>query len=124
MTLKLSVNYLLFRENYATFAPNQYLTTMKRYQLLLTMALCVLGQMDVSAQSYDFQNTKLRDEKRVDLFIKHLTLDEKIAWLSTRMSTPRLGMPMLSCYEGLHGLALGGPAHNNGQKKCRWQTDA
>ena len=116
MTLKLSVNYLVFRENYATFAPNQYLTTMKRYQLLLTMALCVLGQMDVSAQSYDFQNTKLKDEKRVDLFIKHLTLDEKIAWLSTRMSTPRLGMSMLSCYEGLHGLALGGPAHNNGQK--------
>ena len=96
MTLKLSVNYLVFRGKYATFAPNQYLTTMKRYQLLLTMAFCVLGQMDVSAQSYDFQNTKLKDEKRVDLFIKHLTLDEKIAWLSTRMSTPRLGMPMLS----------------------------
>ena len=25
-------------------------------------------------------------------------------------------MPMLSCYEGLHGLALGGPAHNNGRR--------
>ena len=51
----------------------------------------------------------------MELFIKHLTLDEKIAWLSTRMSTPRLGMPMLGCYEGLHGLALGGPSHNNGR---------
>lgn len=47
---------------------------------------------------------------------QHLTLEEKLDKVTTRTSIPRLGMPMLSCYEGLHGLALGGPAHNNGRR--------
>lgn len=78
--------------------------------------LLALAALTTTAQPYDFQNLKLKDEKRVDLFLKHLTLEEKLDWLTTRTSTPRLGMPMLSCYEGLHGLALGGPAHNNGRR--------
>ena len=47
---------------------------------------------------------------------QHLTLEEKLDRITTRTSPPRLGMPMLSCYKGLHGLALGGPAHNNGRR--------
>lgn len=90
---------------------------MSPYQLILTMALLCIGAKPFYAQPYDFQNLKLDDEKRVELFLKQLTLDEKIAWLSTRMSTPRLGMPMLGCYEGLHGLALGGPSRHNGMKE-------
>ncbi len=89
---------------------------MRHYQLFLTMTFCLVASLTADAQPYDFQNTKLKDEKRVELFIKHLTLDEKMMWLSPMMGTPRLGMPMYSCYEGLHGLALGGPSRNNGVK--------
>lgn len=87
---------------------------MKYYRLLLIVSVFLFGKTPISAQPYDFQNTKLKDDKRVELFIKHLTLEEKMMWLSPMMGTPRLGMPVLSCYEGLHGLALGGPSRNNG----------
>lgn len=89
----------------------------RRTARCLVLIALAFASTDVQAQKYDFQNTKLKDDQRVDLFIQQLTLDEKMMWLSTRMSTPRLGMPMLNCYEGLHGLALGGPAHNNGMRE-------
>ena len=90
---------------------------MKRYQLILTVVVCLFGMTAASAQQpYDFQNTKLKDDKRVELFLKHLTLDEKMMWLSPMLGAPRLGVPMTGCYEGLHGLALGGPSRHNGVK--------
>ena len=76
----------------------------------------VLMVQGAAAQKYDFQNTKLKDDKRIDLLLRQLTLDEKLSLLSTNLGVPRLGIPSLSCYEGLHGLALGGPAANNGRK--------
>ena len=69
---------------------------MKRYQLFLTIAVCLLGKTTVSAQPYDFQNTKLKDDKRVELFLKHLTLDEKMQWLSPMLGAPCLGIPVTS----------------------------
>ncbi len=75
--------------------------------LLLTWAFW----MRISAQSYDFHNTKLKDDQRIDLLIRQLTLDEKISLLSTNLGVARLGIPSLSCYEGLHGIVLGGPAN-------------
>ena len=89
---------------------------MKYYQLILTMVFCFVGKTAASAQNYDFQNTKLKDDKRVELFLKHLTLDEKMMWMSPMLGTPRLGVPITGCYEGLHGLALGGPSRHNGVK--------
>lgn len=89
---------------------------MNYHRLILTAAVVLMSKMAASAQPYDFQQTKLKDDKRVELFLKHLTLDEKMMWLSPMLGTPRLGVPTSSCYEGLHGLALGGPAHNNGMK--------
>ena len=87
---------------------------MKYYRLFLTVAVFLMGRTFAGAQPYDFQNTKLKDDKRVELFIKQLTLDEKMMWMAPMMGNARLGMPMYSCYEGLHGLALGGPSRNNG----------
>ncbi len=86
---------------------------MKR--LLMMIAVCLVASA-ISAQPYDFQNTKLDDNKRVQLFIKHLTLEEKMMWMSPMLGTQRLGVPIYGCYEGLHGLALGGPSRNNGVK--------
>ena len=84
--------------------------------ILVVLASFFLGKTAVCAQPYDFQNTKLKDDKRVELFLQQLTLDEKMMWLSPMMGTPRLGTPMMGCYEGLHGLALGGPSRHNGVK--------
>jgi len=89
---------------------------MKHYQLFLTMALCLTCKLTASSQPYDFQNTKLSDEKRVELFVKHLSLDEKMMWMSPMLGNTRLGVPIYGCYEGLHGLALGGPSRHNGVK--------
>ena len=81
----------------------------------MMIAVCLVASA-ISAQTYDFQNTKLDDNKRVQLFIKHLTLEEKMMWMSPMLGTQRLGVPIYGCYEGLHGLALGGPSRNNGVK--------
>ena len=81
----------------------------------MMIAVCLVASA-ISAQPYDFQNTKLDDNKRVQLFIKHLTLEEKMMWMSPMLGTQRLGVPIYGCYEGLHGLALGGPSRNNGVK--------
>ena len=90
-------------------------------RLIATLLLVSSIFTGATAQSYDFQNTKLKDEQRIDLLIRQLTLDEKIALLSTNLGVPRLGIPSLNCYEGLHGIALGGPASNNGKKEVNGQ---
>ncbi len=51
------------------------------------------------------------DEARLDILISLMTLDEKINCLSTRPSVPRLGVNGTRIVEGLHGLALSGPAN-------------
>ena len=50
-------------------------------QHLLPMLLALVT-VTATAQPYDFQNLKLKDEKRVDLFLKHLTLEEKLVWIT------------------------------------------
>jgi len=79
----------------------------------LFVSLFLMGSvyMTAIAQTHDFQNTKLKDDQRISLLMRQLTLDEKIALLSTNLGIPRLGIPSLSCYEGLHGIVLGGPAN-------------
>ena len=78
--------------------------------LILLTFLCML-QVGLRAQTYPFQDNKLSDEKRLDNLISQLTLDEKINCLSTRLSIPRLGIKGTRTVEGLHGLALSGPAN-------------
>ena len=90
---------------------------MKRKYLSILFALCVLGITSSQSQTYGFQDVQLSDEKRIDLLLSELTLDEKISLLSTNLGVPRLGIPARGTYEGLHGLALGGPAAMNGKKE-------
>src|SRR5713226_9765046 len=49
-------------------------------------------------------------EARIDSLIASMTLDEKIQALGTDPSVPRLGLRLSGHIEGLHGVALGGPA--------------
>ncbi|RYE12914.1 MAG: hypothetical protein EOP45_22065, partial [Sphingobacteriaceae bacterium] len=81
--------------------------------------LFLFSSFHSSAQTsyqYPFQNPQLNAEKRIDNIISLLTLDEKIACLSTNPSVPRLGIKGTGQMEGLHGVALGGPG-NWGRRK-------
>lgn len=58
---------------------------------------------------YPFQDPSRPAEERITNLISLLTLDEKIACLSTRTAVPRLGITGTNHAEGLHGLSLAGP---------------
>ncbi|MEA1886380.1 MAG: glycoside hydrolase family 3 C-terminal domain-containing protein [Bacteroidota bacterium] len=63
-------------------------------------------------QENSFRNTDLPDEERLDNLISLMSLDEKINHLSSRLpGIPRLGVEGTRFVEGLHGLALSGPAN-------------
>lgn len=64
------------------------------------------------AQNHPFQNIKLSDDARIDNLLSLMTLEEKIAHFSPRLpGIPRLGVKGTKIGEGLHGLALSGPAN-------------
>jgi beta-glucosidase len=73
------------------------------------------------AQTYPFQNTKLTDDKRIENLLMLMTIDEKIAALSTDLGVPRLGIRSTGHSEGLHGMALGGPGNWGGFKRINYQ---
>lgn len=64
-----------------------------------------------SAQvDYPFRNPKLSDDQRIADLLGRLTIEEKIDLMSDHPKIPRLGLVFSGQVEGLHGLALGGPA--------------
>ncbi len=64
-----------------------------------------------SAQAdYPFRNPALGDDQRIADLLSRLTLEEKILLMSDHPRIPRLGIAFSGQVEGLHGLALGGPA--------------
>jgi beta-glucosidase len=73
--------------------------------LLLFCAAVAVGQQ----YKYPFQNPDLPIEQRVNNILSLMTVEEKVAALSTDPSVPRLGIQGSSHIEGLHGVALGGP---------------
>jgi len=78
------------------------------YVILIISVTSVLAQQ--KKQQYPFQNPNLEVEKRIDNLLSLMTLDEKVKALSTDPSIPRMGVKGTGHVEGLHGLALGGPA--------------
>jgi beta-glucosidase len=82
--------------------------------LLNSVLALILGIVPyaVIAQNYSFQDTSLTDDQRLDNLISLMTLEEKIDHLSAMMpGIPRLGVKGTRIVEGLHGLALSGPAN-------------
>lgn len=84
---------------------------------LFVFSCLAVACLSVGAQEYKFQNTKLSDEKRIDALLEELTLDEKLTLLGSDLGVPRLGILPCRHHEGLHGLALGGPAAWGGRQK-------
>ena len=88
----------------------------------LAVHVCVVGVMGVAmalgagsraaAQAdYPFRDTSLSDQARIEDLLKRLTLDEKVLLMSDHPKIARLGIVFSGQVEGLHGLALGGPAN-------------
>jgi len=77
----------------------------------LSLLYVLLFSSALVAQEHAFQNTSLDDEQRLDSLIALMTLEEKINCMSTRPAAPRLGIKKHRIIEGLHGVALSGPAN-------------
>lgn len=76
------------------------------------LLLAAFGASSTQAQyQYPFRNPDLPIEERVNNIISLMTLDEKVAFLSSRPGVPRLGITAMGHVEGLHGLAMGGPSN-------------
>jgi beta-glucosidase len=80
-------------------------------KIILAAVLSLIGGGMALGQQYQypFQNPSVPIEERVDNILSLMTVQEKIAALSTNPSVPRLGILGSSHIEGLHGVALGGP---------------
>ncbi|HYJ48135.1 MAG TPA: glycoside hydrolase family 3 C-terminal domain-containing protein, partial [Pyrinomonadaceae bacterium] len=65
---------------------------------------------------YPFQDPNLPAEERITNLLSLMTIDEKVECLGTNPSVPRLGVKGAGHMEGIHGLAVGGPA--------KWGRDA
>ena len=73
--------------------------------------VCAVGTSSVlRAQDYPFRDPKLSDDQRIADLLGRLTLEDKINLMSDHPKIPRLGIVFSGQVEGLHGLALGGPA--------------
>ncbi len=64
---------------------------------------------------YPFQNPNLPVSVRVKDLLSRMTLKEKIDALGSDPSVPQLGVVGSPAVEGLHGEAIGGPAHWEGR---------
>lgn len=78
---------------------------------LIGLVLAAGAARAASAQAdYPFRDTKLSDDERIADLLGRLTITEKIDLMSDHPKFPRLGLVFSGQVEGLHGLALGGPA--------------
>lgn len=88
----------------------------------LALQPCVLGLMgmilttccaknSLAQADYPFRDTSLSDDARIQDLLERLTLDEKVLLMSDHPKIERLGIVFSGQVEGLHGLALGGPAN-------------
>jgi beta-glucosidase len=77
------------------------------FVLFLSSAISYGQKIDQA--TYPFQNPDLPLEERVTNIVSLMTLDEKVAFLSSTPGVERLGIKKMGHVEGLHGLAQGAP---------------
>jgi beta-glucosidase len=85
-------------------------------QLLQTSVLAIVLILTpitkiASQYQYPFQNPNLPAEERINNILSLMTVEEKVACLSTDPSVPRLSIKGSRHAEGLHGVAYGGPSN-------------
>ena len=90
---------------------------------LVALSYIALTSSAILAQeNLPFRDTKLPAEQRITDLLSRFTLDEKITLMSGAPKIPRLGIAFTGQVEGLHGLALGGPAGWGGKGKTPQPT--
>lgn len=85
-------------------------------RLLAIISVMIVSQAKAQYQ-YPFQNPSLPAEERISNLLSLMTLDEKVDALRTDPSVRRLGVKGTGHVEGLHGLAMGGPANWGGRNR-------
>src|SRR6266542_854292 len=85
------------------------MNTKHSYSIIIAVTLLFTTAAVAQQYKYPFQNPDLPIEQRVNNILSLMTVEEKIAALSTDPRVPRLGISGSSHIEGLHGVALGGP---------------
>ncbi|HOO43010.1 MAG TPA: glycoside hydrolase family 3 C-terminal domain-containing protein [Bacteroidales bacterium] len=88
----------------------------KPLSLVVSFTFCLAFSIEIQAQDYPFHNRDLSADQRIEILLDMLTIEEKINLLSTNLGVPRLGIRNTGHSEGLHGMALGGPAHWGGRQ--------
>jgi beta-glucosidase len=78
--------------------------------MVLYLLLQPSGSAAPAQTDFPFRDPRLGDDQRIADLLGRLTLDEKIDLMSDHPRIPRLGLVFSGQVEGLHGLALGGPA--------------
>jgi beta-glucosidase len=73
------------------------------------LLVCGVGSCGSDSPERIFDDPDRPIEQRVDNIVALMTLDEKISALAVEPSVERLGIRGSAEFEGLHGLALGGP---------------
>jgi beta-glucosidase len=81
-----------------------------------------LAHRSLAQADYPFRDTRLADDQRIADLLGRLTAEEKILLMSDHPKIPRLGLVFSGQVEGLHGLALGGPAGWGGRGKLPLPT--
>jgi beta-glucosidase len=76
--------------------------------LRATSFACLLVCAHASAYDYPFQDPALPAAQRISNILSLMTIDEKIAALSTDTSVKRLGIPSFGSSEGIHGVVKRG----------------
>jgi beta-glucosidase len=83
---------------------------MKAILPFILFLVCGISYAQKTEQTtYPFQNPDMALEDRVNNIISLMTLDEKVAFLSSNPGVERLGIKRMGHVEGLHGLAQGAP---------------
>jgi beta-glucosidase len=94
-----------------------------RTAILLIFGISTLPTAHAQTDSsLPFRNSNLPTEERITDLLSRLTLEEKINLMSGAPKIPRLNLAFTGQVEGLHGLALGGPAGWGGKGKTSLPT--
>jgi hypothetical protein len=84
----------------------------KRFFVSMSLLFCLAMCTNVYS-AYPFEDPNLLIEERVNNIVSLMTLEGKISCLSTDPNVPRLDIKGSRHIEGLHGVALGGPASSD-----------
>jgi beta-glucosidase len=83
-------------------------TTLQRHAARTALVLALAATQAVAQAPLPFRDPGLPVERRIDDLLGRMTIDEKIACLTTKTEIPRLGVKSFGSSEGIHGVVQRG----------------